>query len=135
VKLKQALSYSPSNFRYLCRANDIQRNLKPIFIFSEISMPTRREAIAELLEQTEYPLTAQEICDILEIRSRSIVYEDLEHIAKSVKTRKKQLLIRPARCGSCDFIFTVCSAKKPSKCPKCKSEWIIPPAYLIRLKK
>ena len=104
-------------------------------ILQEGIMPTRREAITELLEQTEHPLTAREICDILEIKSRGIVYEDLEHIAKSVKSRKKQLLIRPANCGSCNFVFKARSVKKPSKCPKCKSEWIIPPAYLIRLKK
>jgi predicted Zn-ribbon and HTH transcriptional regulator len=98
-------------------------------------MPTRRESITELLEQSEYPMTAQDICDVLDIRSRGIVYEDLVHIAKSVKTRRMQLLIRPARCGSCDFSFKARSVKKPSKCPKFKSEWIIPPAYLIRIKK
>jgi predicted Zn-ribbon and HTH transcriptional regulator len=98
-------------------------------------MPTRRENIMELLEQSENPLTAQDICDILDVRKRGIIYEDLEHIAKSVKRRKKQLLIRPASCGSCNFIFKTRSVKKPSKCPKCKSEWIIPPAYLIRFKK
>jgi predicted Zn-ribbon and HTH transcriptional regulator len=100
-----------------------------------IIMPTRRENIMELLEQSEHPMTAQDICDILDIRSRGIIYEDLEHIAKSIKRKKKQLLIRPATCGSCDFVFKARSVKKPSKCPKCKSEWIIPPAYLIRVKK
>jgi predicted Zn-ribbon and HTH transcriptional regulator len=107
----------------------VARNLR------EGIMPTRRETITELLEQTEHPLTAQDICDALDIKSRRVVYEDLEHIAKSVRRRKKQLLIRPASCGSCNFIFKAHSVKKPSKCPKCKSEWIIPPAYLIRLKK
>jgi hypothetical protein len=97
-------------------------------------MPTRRERIMELLEQAEHPLTAQDICDILDIRSRNIVYEDLEHVAKSVKTKGKQLLVRAASCGSCDYVFKPRSAKKPSKCPKCKSEWIIPPAYLVRPK-
>jgi len=99
-------------------------------------MPTRRETIAELLERTEYPLTAEEICEKLDIKKRSIVYEDINHISKSVKSENKELLIRPASCGKCQFVFKGRkTAKAPSKCPKCRSEWILSPAFLIRYKK
>ena len=99
-------------------------------------MPTRREEIAQILEDAEYPLTAQDICDILDIKKRSIVYEDIDHIALSVKNQGKQVIVSPARCGKCQYIFKkMKSAKAPSKCPKCRSEWILPPAYLIRDKK
>ena len=99
-------------------------------------MSTRREKIADLLEETEYPMTAEEICENLDIKSKSIVYEDIDHISKSVKRKNKELLIRPAICGKCQFKFKVGkSSKAPSKCPKCKSEWILPPAFLIRQKK
>ncbi|MFW9886924.1 MAG: transcriptional regulator [Candidatus Thorarchaeota archaeon] len=98
-------------------------------------MPTRRERIIELLEQTEIPLTAQDICNVLDIRNRVIVYEDIEHIAISVKNKGKELLIRPASCGRCGYTFAKRkSAKRPSKCPKCHSEWILQPAYIIREK-
>jgi len=99
-------------------------------------MQTRRETIAELLEKTEYPMTAEEICERLDIKKRSIVYEDLDHISKSVKRDNKELLIRPASCGKCQFVFKVGkTAKAPSKCPKCRSQWILAPAFLIRSKK
>ncbi|MFX1607052.1 MAG: transcriptional regulator [Promethearchaeota archaeon] len=99
-------------------------------------MPTRRENIAELLERTEHPLTVEEICERLDIKKRSIVYEDIDHISKSVKRENKELLIRPARCGKCLFIFKARkTAKAPSKCPKCRSEWILSPAFLIRYRK
>ncbi len=99
-------------------------------------MRTRRERIVELLERTEYPLTSKEICDILEIKSQSLVDEDLGHIAKTVRSRKQNLVMRPAQCGKCDYLFKSReSAKRPSRCPKCKSEWLIAPAFMIRERK
>ncbi|MHA1903587.1 MAG: transcriptional regulator [Candidatus Thorarchaeota archaeon] len=96
-------------------------------------MTTRRESIALLLEETEHPLSAQEICNILDIKNRSIVQEDLEHIAKSLKNRGKELLMRPATCGKCDYAFDRrVSPKKPSRCPKCRSEWILSPGFIIK---
>lgn len=105
-------------------------------VIHELDMQTRRERIAELLEETEIPLTAQDICNALDIKSRSVVYEDVEHISISVKNKGKHLLIRPASCGKCGYVFSKRkSAKRPSKCPKCRSEWILLPAYVIRNKK
>jgi predicted Zn-ribbon and HTH transcriptional regulator len=99
-------------------------------------MTTRRERITQILEETEYPLTAEDICRELDIKDRSIVYEDINHISKSVKNQGKELLVQPARCGNCDFVFKVKgSAKRPSKCPKCRGQWIISPGYLIRKRK
>ena len=49
------------------------------------------------------------------------------------KAEGKELLLRPASCGKCNYVFSERkSAKKPSKCPKCRSQWIISPGYLIR---
>jgi predicted Zn-ribbon and HTH transcriptional regulator len=96
-------------------------------------MLTRRQSIKNLLEETSYPLSAKDICDALDIKNRALVYEDLDHIAKSVKSEGKELLIRPASCGKCNYVFKVkATAKSPTKCPKCRSEWILPHAYLIR---
>ncbi len=101
-----------------------------------ILMQTRRERIVELLESVDYPLTAEDICQELDIKQRSVVYEDIDHISKSLKNVGKSLLVRPARCGKCDYVFkTKSSSKRPSKCPKCKSQWIISPAFLIRSRK
>jgi len=86
-----------------------------------------------MLEETEYPLTAQEICNALGLKSRSLIYEDIEHISQSVNAEGKKLLLRPASCGKCNYVFTERkTAKRPSKCPKCRSQWIISPGYIIR---
>jgi len=99
-------------------------------------MQTRRERITELLENTQFPVTAEEICQHLDIKSRSIVYEDIDHISKSVKRRNQELVIRPASCGKCQFTFKARkTSKAPSKCPKCRSEWILAPAFLIKTKR
>jgi hypothetical protein len=99
-------------------------------------MTTRRKSIAELLEKSKHPMTAEDICSILDIERRSIVYEDIGHIAKSVKNSGKQLLIRPASCGKCGYVFSSRKvASRPSKCPKCHSQWILLPGYLIRSKR
>jgi len=101
-------------------------------VYNELEMSTRRQRIAELLEDAEHPLTAQDVCDILDIKSRSIVYEDIEHISRSVKRKGRQVLIRPASCGKCGYVFASRkSVKRPSRCLKCRSQWIVQPAYLI----
>ncbi|NHJ12862.1 MAG: HTH domain-containing protein [Candidatus Thorarchaeota archaeon] len=101
-----------------------------------IPMQTRRERIKALLEEAAQPLTAQDLCNILGLQSRSIIYEDIEHIAQSVKSEGKELLVKPASCGKCNYIFSDRkTAKRPSKCPKCRSEWILSPAYIIRERK
>jgi len=99
-------------------------------------MLTRREEIISLLESTDQPMTAQEICDILDLRKRSIIYEDLDHIARTVRNQGKEVIVKPASCGKCHYVFKVKdSAKAPTKCPKCRSEWILAPSFLIRMKK
>jgi len=96
-------------------------------------MLTRREEIARLLESAEQPMTAQDICDILDLEKRSIVYDDIDHIARSVRNQGKEVVVKPASCGKCHYVFRVKgSAKAPTKCPKCKSEWLLAPAFLIR---
>jgi predicted Zn-ribbon and HTH transcriptional regulator len=98
-------------------------------------MPTRRESIILLLEEATNPLSVTEICAVLDIKNRALVYEDLKHIAKSVKAKARELIAAPASCGKCHYVIRENPLKKPSRCPKCKSEWIIAPTYIIREKK
>jgi predicted Zn-ribbon and HTH transcriptional regulator len=68
----------------------------------------------------------------------SEILEDLQHIAKSVRPAR-ELVMLPAECKYCHFIFRERQDRnrlgKPSKCPKCNSERILPPVYKIRAKK
>ena len=99
---------------------------------------TLREKIMKLLSETKEPLSVDEICYILNLplSERDRVYESLIHIAKTIRRQskgKKQLLMVPPQCRNCGFIFkNLNKPKKPSKCPKCKSQRIDPPKFIIK---
>jgi predicted Zn-ribbon and HTH transcriptional regulator len=96
-------------------------------------MSTRRESIEKLLETTEVPLTARDICERLGISGTSELFDDIEHISQTIRIQGKEILIRPARCGKCGYVFWDRHvAKVPAKCPKCHSEHIIEPGYIIQ---
>ena len=81
---------------------------------------TRRQQIIEILEKQKS--TAQHLTNIFETTLKDIL-EDLEHIGKSIKPKKLKTI--PAYCKSCNFVFKERDrVSKPSKCPRCKSEWI-----------
>jgi len=90
-------------------------------------MPTRREEIIKLLEERE--LSLQSIANKFCVDLKEIL-EDLEHVEKSI--RPKKLKRRHAECKNCGFVFKERSKiKKPSKCPRCKKEWIQPAVFRI----
>lgn len=80
---------------------------------------TRRQEIIELLK--ENPISAQNLANIYGTTLKDI-NEDLEHIKLAVKSKFR---IIPAYCKKCNYIFKErAKIKTPSKCPKCRSEWI-----------
>lgn len=88
---------------------------------------TRRQQIIEILEQ--HKQTAQQLANCFQVELKGIL-EDLEHIEKSIKPKK--LKTKPAYCKSCNFVFKERGrVSKPSKCPKCKSEWIEAQMFFI----
>jgi len=93
---------------------------------------TLRERMIKLLIETNEPLSAREIALELGIDSERLVYEELKHVAKTIKRRGLTLYIQPAYCKKCGYVFKDAKIKKPSKCPKCKSQWIEPPRFIIR---
>jgi predicted Zn-ribbon and HTH transcriptional regulator len=80
-------------------------------------MATRRQRIAELLEQG--PMTVRGLAATLGV-GINIVVDDLGHLARSLG---KRLRVSAASCDACGFElardkrFTA-----PSRCPRCKSE-------------
>ena len=93
---------------------------------------TLRERMIRLLSETKTPLSTREIAFELNIEDERLVYEELKHVAKTVKRSGKTLYVQPAYCKKCGFVFKQNLFKKPSRCPRCKSQWIEPPRYLIR---
>jgi len=95
---------------------------------------TYRERIYRLLREAGRPLTAEEIALELGITPRE-VYEHLRHLARSVYSRSgggEVLLMEPPRCRRCGYVFKDLEApRRPSRCPRCKSEWIEPPRFTV----
>ncbi|MBW3017363.1 hypothetical protein KY316_03235, partial [Candidatus Woesearchaeota archaeon] len=92
---------------------------------------TRREEIFELLKKGR--MSAQDIANMFGC-ILSDIEEDLMHLAKSVRPRY-ELRMFPAQCKDCGFVYKERSkVKKPSKCPRCRSESISPPLFKIEEK-
>lgn len=94
-----------------------------------------RQRMMKFLEITKEPLTAEDIANIFDIDVND-VYTHLIHIAKTVRrlsNGRKLLLMVPPRCKKCGFMFKdIDKPKKPSRCPRCKSEWIESPRFIIK---
>ncbi len=89
---------------------------------------TRRGEITALLEKEA--LSVQQLADRFQTIPPDII-EDLEHIKKSIKP--KRLIVIPARCEDCGFMFKEREKiKRPSKCPKCRSERIFSPLFKVK---
>ena len=80
-------------------------------------------------------MSAQEISSAVGIGEKD-VYTHLSHIARSLKSRKKELVITPAECLKCGYVFK--KRKRftpPSRCPICKSEHTRNPMYQVASKR
>ena len=83
-------------------------------------METIRQQILFLLSEGE--MSAPDISRAIGIREKE-VYEHLPHVARSAKTLKKKLVVRPAACHGCGYVFK--DRKRftpPGRCPRCKGE-------------
>ena len=91
----------------------------------------RQEIVAELLRG---PCSARDLSAAAKIPERE-VYGHLEHIQKSLATTKQVLLLMPAECKKCGFVFAKRKKlKRPGKCPVCRGESIREPLFTIEEK-
>ncbi|AAY79449.1 transcriptional regulator [Sulfolobus acidocaldarius] len=101
-------------------------------MINEFEFLTTREKIVLLLKYSQEPLTAKQIMKILGIKKEKEVYENLYHIAKSLKRKNVKLFVYLPKCNNCGYVFNIEKPRKPSKCPECKSENIEPPKFTIK---
>ncbi len=99
---------------------------------------TVREKIIRVLMETRSPLSAQEIAVLVGLDPRTgekEVYQHLRHIAKTVRRKsggRLALYMVPPRCRDCGYVFQdLREPRKPSKCPRCRSQRIEPPRFYI----
>jgi predicted Zn-ribbon and HTH transcriptional regulator len=92
-------------------------------------MPTLRQKIISRLSEAE--LSAWELSGEMGISEKE-VYEHLSHIARSVASQNKTLLITPATCLRCGYVFEGRTRfTRPSRCPQCKKSHIQRPTFRI----
>jgi predicted Zn-ribbon and HTH transcriptional regulator len=80
---------------------------------------TFRKTLIEVL--TVQPRSVSSIARELGLE-RGDVEDDLRHAIRSACASGRRVLIEPARCRSCGFIFGADKLSKPSRCPSCRSE-------------
>ncbi len=93
-------------------------------------MGTVRKNIIEALQGRV--LTAREISGEIGISEKEVA-SHLPHIHRSLARRGQKLVVTPSRCLECGYTFKNHNRfKKPSRCPKCKSERLEPPRFSCR---
>ena len=118
----QSSALSPQSYIWITDT----RNLKPERLKT---VPTLRQKIISLLSETE--LSAWEISGEVGISEKE-VYEHLSHIARSVASQNKKVLITPAICLRCGYVFENRSRfTRPGRCPQCKKSRIQSPTFRI----
>lgn len=99
---------------------------------------TIRKRIIRVLLESRSPLSAREIAELVgldPVTGEHEVYLHLKHIAKTLRrshSGRAVLYMIPPSCKSCGYVFKgLDTPRKPSKCPRCKSQRIDPPRFYI----
>ncbi|ABL87656.1 conserved hypothetical protein [Pyrobaculum islandicum DSM 4184] len=96
-------------------------------------METIRERLIKILLESKEPLTIHQLQSLAQTELKpNELYEELEHVRRTLKRMGYRLVIVPATCKKCGYQFTDREKlKKPSRCPRCKSERIEPPRFYV----
>jgi hypothetical protein len=98
-------------------------------VIPEERYETLRRRMTAILK--EGPLSGKEMSNQLRIPERD-VYEHLEHIRKTMNKGDYRLVVVPARCNRCGFVFRKRGRlKPPGKCPMCRSESLEEPVFSV----
>ena len=89
---------------------------------------TRRQEIVERLRDAEWAF--DDLRHDLGLTVR-VLEEDLRHIDRSVRAAGSRLVLRPARCESCAFVFKSAAFHPPGRCPDCRDGRIAGPWFLV----
>ena len=76
------------------------------------------------------PRTASSLAKELGL-TRGEIEIDLLHTIRSARSAGERIVIEPARCKGCGFVFDSEKLSKPSKCPRCRGSRIFEPLVSI----
>lgn len=101
---------------------------------------TIREKIMRILLESKSALSARELAEIVGLdpaTAEKQIYEHLKHITKTLRRkygRRAVLYMIPPRCKNCGYEFRDLSEpRRPSRCPKCRSQRIEPPRFYVSI--
>ena len=89
---------------------------------------TRRRQLIELLSHE--PRSISSIALEMGLH-RGDVEEDLRHALRSAATAGHRIKVIPARCKTCDFVFSEERLTKPGRCPSCKGSRLFEPQICL----
>jgi predicted Zn-ribbon and HTH transcriptional regulator len=93
----------------------------------------RGETLRETLRRAlrEGPATARQLSAAAGIREKEVA-EHLAHLSRSLPHRGERLVVEPAACLACGYLFTSRSRlTRPGACPSFRSTRIDPPTFHI----
>lgn len=92
---------------------------------------TIRQRILDIL--VEGPVSTLKISGAVKISEKEVAFH-LSHIEKTLQQAGGRLVVIPAACRSCGFLFAERRRKsKPGKCPQCRSTFIGEPLFAARM--
>jgi predicted Zn-ribbon and HTH transcriptional regulator len=91
-------------------------------------MRTRRQEITERLSGNEWEF--DELRRELGLTVK-VLEEDLRHIDRSVRADGRRLMLKPASCEQCGFVFASRAFHPPGRCPECRDRRISGPWFHI----
>jgi len=102
---------------------------KEAFVPIEMRDTVRHEIVSAL---GDGPRSARELSTAVRISEKE-VFGHLEHIRKSLTLSGRRLIVTPAECRKCGFVFAKReSLKRPGKCPVCRGESIRGPQFEVK---
>ncbi len=90
---------------------------------------TVRREIAALLRTGSF--SAREVSAAVGIREKDVALH-LEHLRRSLSRESRELVVTPAECLDCGFVFKKRERlRTPGRCPVCRSEAIAEPRFTL----
>lgn len=92
-------------------------------------LQTARERL--LLTLSDVPVTPRELSQKLGLAEKEVLFH-LTHLQKSLKTQNRRLVVTPATCLDCQFVFRKRERfSRPGKCPVCRSTYLSEPLFSL----
>lgn len=90
---------------------------------------TSRERLLQALSAE--PVSVRVLSQQAQLTERDVIAH-LEHLQKSLKTQRRRLLLTPASCQDCQFVFHKRDRlTRPGKCPVCRSTHVSEPLFSL----